>query len=115
MKQSSTSLPPRLRRRAEALGERLKNARLRRKLASALVAERARVSRTTLSKLENGDPSVSFATVLRLVSIYGLDGDIDRLAADDELGRRLQDADLTTPRRAPKRPGRHSPVETSDE
>lgn len=103
MKKSTGSLPPKLARRARALGDRLRKARLRRKLSSELVATRARVSRSTLSRLENGDASVSFATVLRLLSIYGLDSGIDTLAADDELGRRLQDAELRTPRRAPRR------------
>lgn len=101
MKTKTAPLPPRLRRRSVALGERLRQARLRRKLPGALVAERARISRSTLSRLENGDSSVSLATVCRLLGIYGLDDDIDMLAADDELGRRLQDAGLKQPRRAP--------------
>lgn len=101
MKTKTAPLPPRLRRRSVALGRRLQQARLRRKLPGALVAERARISRSTLSRLENGDPSVSLATVCRLLSVYGLDDDIDTLAADDELGRRLQDAGLKQPRRAP--------------
>lgn len=104
MKRAIDPLPPRLHRRAVALGERLKRARLRRKLSAELVAERARVSRTTLHRVEKGDAAVSFATVIRLLSIFGLDADLDSLAADDELGRRLQDANLKAPRRAPKRP-----------
>lgn len=106
MKKPTDPLPPRLARRARALGDRLRKARLRRKLPSELVAARARVSRSTLSRIENGDPSVAFATVLRLLSIYGLDDDVDAVAADDELGRRLQDAGLRIPRRAPR--GRRS-------
>jgi len=103
MKKRTDPLPPKLARRAHALGDRLRKARLRRKLPSTLVAKRIRVSRSTLSRLENGDPSVSLATVLRLLSVYGLDPDIEVLAADDELGRRLQDAELKTPQRAPRR------------
>lgn len=105
MKKSVDPLPPRLRRRSKALGGRLQKARLRRKLATELVAERARVSRTTLYRVERGDSAVSFATILRLLSIYGLDEDLDAIAADDELGRRLQDADLLPLLRAPKRAG----------
>lgn len=103
MKSRIDSLAPRLARRTRALGERLKNARLRRRLPAELVAVRARTSRSTLSRLENGDPRVSWATIMRVLSIYGLDSDVDRLAGDDELGRRLQDAELKTPRRAPRR------------
>lgn len=112
MKKPTGSLTPKLARRAKDLGERLRLARLRRRLASELAATRARASRSTLSRLENGDPSVSFATVLRLLSIYGLDADIDKLAADDELGRNLRDAQLTT-RRVGRR--RASVSESSDD
>lgn len=103
MKKTTEPLPPKLVRRSQALAERLRNARLRRRLPSELVAKRARISRSTLSRLENGDASISFATVLRVLSIYGLDTDLDRVAVDDELGRRLQDADLARPSRAPRR------------
>jgi transcriptional regulator with XRE-family HTH domain len=55
------------------------------------VASRTGVSIPTLRKLERGDAGVSLATVLRVLQVLGLAADIDRLAADDELGRRLQD------------------------
>jgi len=55
------------------------------------LASRAGVSVPTLRKLEQGDAGVSLATVLRILQVLGLAGDIDRLARDDELGRRLQD------------------------
>lgn len=111
MKKSPDPLPPRLARRAQAFGARLRNARLRRRLSSELVATRARVSRSTLSRLENGDPSVSFATVLRVLGIYGLDSDLDSVAADDELGRRLQDAALKSPHRVSRRRHRTEPTD----
>lgn len=55
------------------------------------LAVRAGISVPTLRKLEKGDASVSIATFLRVLQVLGLAQDIDRLAADDELGRRLQD------------------------
>lgn len=78
-------------RQLAALGERLKAARRRRRLTQAVVAARVGVSKQTLAKLELGNPSTSLATMLRLLQVLGLERDIDRLAADDELGRQLQD------------------------
>jgi transcriptional regulator with XRE-family HTH domain len=56
------------------------------------LATRAGISIPTLRKLERGDAGVSVATFLRVLQVLGLASDIDKLAEDDELGRRLQDS-----------------------
>lgn len=76
------------------LGERLKLARLRRKLSSMVVAQRAGISRTSLYKVEKGDAGATLGTYVRVLAVLGLDSDIRHLAADDRLGRKLQDLDL---------------------
>jgi transcriptional regulator with XRE-family HTH domain len=86
-----------------ALGLRLREARLRRRFTVTQVAERASVSRPTLNKVERGDSAVTMGTYLRVLAVLGLEKDLDLLAADDTVGRRLQDAELGVPRRAPKR------------
>lgn len=73
------------------LGERLRAARLRRRMTQAALAARADVSLPTLRKLEQGESSSSLATLLRALQVLGLDQDIELLAKDDEVGRRLQD------------------------
>jgi len=78
-------------RQLVALGARLHIARKRRRMTQHTLASRAGISIPTLRKLEQGDAGVSVATFLRILQVLGLAGDIDRLAADDELGRRLQD------------------------
>ena len=85
------------------LGERIRLARLRRKFSSMIVAERADISRVTLGKVEHGDPAVTMGTYLRVLAVLGLDKDLGQVAQDDALGRRLQDADITVPKRAAKR------------
>ncbi|MFL9990723.1 Helix-turn-helix domain-containing protein [Burkholderia sp. GAS332] len=77
-----------------ALGERLKLARLRRELPTVLFAERLGISRDTLSRLEKGDPNIALGTYMRALRVLGLDKDMDAIARDDELGRKLQDLKL---------------------
>lgn len=76
------------------LGENIKLARKRRKLSTEQVAERANISRSTLWLVEKGDPGVAMGTYLQVLFVLGLENDIQQLAADDEYGRKLQDAAL---------------------
>ena len=86
------------------MGEQIRLARLRRRLPSELVAERAFISRQTLTAIEKGSPSVSigaYAAVLH--ALGGLERDLLLVAKDDELGRKLQDLGLPQRLRAPRR------------
>ena len=76
------------------LGERLRLARLRRQLSTLVIAQRAGISRTTVYKAEAGDPGVTMGTYIRVLAVLGLTGDIHVLAADDHVGRKLQDLAL---------------------
>ena len=82
MNSRSVVILPRLEKILAQLGENLKRSRLRRKLTARQVAERAGITRTTLWQVEKG---------------------LLKLATDDELERRLQDAQLLTGKRAPKK------------
>lgn len=64
---------------------------MRRQMTQKVMAERVGVSVPTIGKLEAGDPSTSLATMLRVLTVVGLDGDIDLIGAEDSLGRQLQD------------------------
>lgn len=85
------------------LGERLKLARMRRKLSNAVVAQRAGISRTSLYKVEAGDAGATLGTYMRVMAVLGLEADINALAADDKVGRKLQDLALEAPASAPRR------------
>lgn len=77
-----------------AMGERLRLARLRRKLSTAVVAQRAGMSRTSVYKVEAGDAGATLGTYLRVLTVLGLEADFNALAADDKVGRKLQDLAL---------------------
>jgi transcriptional regulator with XRE-family HTH domain len=106
MPRNSYPLYPQTQRRAEALGERLRLARMRRRMSLSELASRVGVARGTLSRLERGDLSVSLGLLARVLTVLGLEEDLDRVATDDELGRRLQDVHLRRPRRSAKGQGR---------
>jgi transcriptional regulator with XRE-family HTH domain len=82
-----------------ALGERIRLARLRRKLAVDIACERAGVSRMTLYRLEAGSPAVALGTLIRVLSVLSLENDLELIARDDRLGRLLQDQKLPARRR----------------
>ncbi|WP_421567843.1 helix-turn-helix transcriptional regulator [Stenotrophomonas sp. PD6] len=84
-------------KRIEALGQRLRTARVARGMTQSNLAERVGVDRTTIGKLEAGDPSTSLSTVLRVLSTLGLDQDIDRIAATDDVGAQLAASSLRRP------------------
>ena len=94
---------PKMKRILENLGENIKLARLRRRLSTQQISERADISRPTLSAIEKGKPTVSIGLYLQVLFVLGLAEDFLKVANDDELGRKLQDAGLMVKKRAPKR------------
>lgn len=104
MKKAAYNILPGTEEILKTMGEQIKLARLRRSLAAELVAERAGISRASLWKVEKGDPSVAmgiYAAVLH--ALNNLDKDLLLVAKDDEMGRQLQDLNLITRKRAPRR------------
>ena len=90
------------------MGEQIKLARLRRQIPADLVAERAGISRATLWAVEKGTPTVAMGTYAAVLhALNGLDRDLLLIAKDDELGRKLQDLNLLTRKRAPKTKKNH--------
>lgn len=76
------------------LGENLKLARKRRKLTMLQVAERAALDRATLREIERGNPRVAMGAYVNVLWVLGLQDDLQKIAADDQLGRKLQDLNL---------------------
>jgi hypothetical protein len=84
-----------VRRALKKLGGDIRDARRRRQIPTALMAERASISRVTV-KAEKGDPSVSLGIYANLLFVLGM---VDRLAdiadpAKDRLGLDLSEERL---------------------
>lgn len=102
---SSTQAPVPVLRALRKLGHDIRHARRLRRIPVAILAERASMSRTTLNKVENGDPTVSVGSYATVLFALGMD---DRLAdvADprhDAVGRELEEEHLPERIRLPRR------------
>jgi transcriptional regulator with XRE-family HTH domain len=87
------------------LGQDIRDARLRRRIPMAVLAERASTTRKSLGRVERGDPSVSVGIYSTVLFALGM---IDRLAdvADprhDAVGRELEEERLPERIRLPRR------------
>lgn len=87
-------MPRSLTKNLEIMGEQIMLARKRRHLSMQDVADRATVTRLTVSKVEHGDPTVSMGIYARVLFALNLEDDITLLASDDSLGRQLRDAEM---------------------
>ena len=96
-------LLPKVEKILAELGENIKLARLRRKLSTAQIAERANISRPTLWGIEKGSGRIAMGAYAQVLFVLGLENDLLKLAGEDLLGRKLQDAKLLVKDRAPKR------------
>jgi transcriptional regulator with XRE-family HTH domain len=93
---SGPSLPLPVARALRKLGSDIRDARRRRRIPTTTMAERASISRTTLAKVEQGNPGVQFGTYATVLFVLGL---TDRIAdlADvrlDKTGLELEDERL---------------------
>lgn len=78
------------------LGTDLREARQRRRLTMAVVAERAFTSRATLQRIESGDPGVSMGIYAAALQALGLLKGLEELAdpSRDAVGQALSSAEL---------------------
>src|SRR5258708_5480153 len=92
-------LPLPVKRALAKVGEDIRNARLRRRIPTTVMAERAFITRMTLQKVERGDPSVSLGIYAVVLFVLGLTPRLADVAdvRSDEVGLQLEEERL--PRR----------------
>lgn len=99
-----------VRRALKTLGRDLRDARRRRRISTEIMAERASISRTTLSKIEKGDPGVAMGNYANVLFALGLAPGLAQLAdvRNDTLGLELDEEQLPQRirRKTPPRKGK---------
>ena len=94
--QANITLPRKARQALAKLGEDITVARKKRRISTVSMAERAFVSRSTYSKIEKGDPTVSVGAYATVLAILGMANGLGQLAdrSQDTLGLDIEEERL---------------------
>lgn len=89
-------MPLPVKRALAKLGQDIRSARLRRRITTTTMAERAFITRMTLRKVERGDPGVSLGIYATVMFVLGLTPRLADLAdaRSDEVGLQLEEEHL---------------------
>jgi transcriptional regulator with XRE-family HTH domain len=89
-------LPLPVKRALAKLGDDIRSARLRRRIPTTVMAERAFITRMTLGKVERGDPTVSMGIYAVVLFVLGLTPRLSELAdaRSDAVGLQLEEEQL---------------------
>ena len=90
---SSVVMPLPVRHALRKLGRDIRDARRRRRIPAAIAAQRASISRTTLVKIEKGDPGVAIGIYATVLFVLGMADRLGDLAApkNDPVGLQLEE------------------------
>lgn len=104
-------LPISVRKALLKLGQDVADARKRRRISTMIMAERASISRTTLNKVEKGDPSVALGIYASVLFVLGMERRLGDLAdiKFDETGLMLEEDNL--PERIHTKPSKNKRTE----
>ena len=112
-KKSAADHPIPVRRALKTLGRDIRDARRRRRISTEIMAERASISRTTLSKIEKGEAGVAIGNYANVLFALGLATGLTKLAdvRGDTLGLELEEEQLPQRirRKTPPRKGKQDP------
>src|SRR5580704_4740534 len=105
---SSVVTPLPVRHALGKLGRDIRDARRRRRIPAAIAAQRASISRTTLVKIEKGDPGVAIGIYATVLFVLGMADRLGDLAApkNDPVGLQLEEENLPQRIRVARRPKR---------
>ena len=84
------------------MGQRIKKARLRRNISAEMISKQAGIGESTFYAIERGVSTVSLGAYAAVLSILGLNNDLDSIAVDEEAKKQLYEQNLVKRKRASK-------------
>jgi len=95
-KKPSETLPIPIARALRKLGSDIRDARRRRRIPAEIAAARASISRTTLVKIEKGEPGVAIGSYAIVLFVLGMTDRLAELAdpRSDAVGLQLEEEHL---------------------
>ena len=85
------------------MGKRIKKARLRRNISAEIISKKAGIGESTFYAIERGVSTVSLGAYAAVLSILGLDNDLDVIAVDEEGKALLWEQNMVERKRAKRR------------
>lgn len=102
MAKKSTILTSEMEQALEKMGLRIKNARLRRNITAEEIADRAGISKGTLTSIEKGIATVSIGAYMSALNVLGMEKDLELVAMDEEGKQKYEKVYLKKRERAAK-------------
>lgn len=96
-------LPPSTQQVLGKMGANIKKARLRRNIKAEILAEKAQISKSTLSAIEKGVSTVSIGAYAAVLCSLGMDKDFELIALDEEGKKQYWEQNFQLRKRASKK------------
>ena len=102
MSRKTVILEPNTEDKLKKMGQRIKKARLRRNISAETISKKAGIGESTFYAIERGASTVSLGAYAAVLSILGLNNDLDSIAVDEEAKKQLYEQNLVKRKRASK-------------
>ena len=102
MSKKTVFLEPDTEDKLKKMGQCIKKARLRRNISAEMISKKAGIGESTFYAIERGVSTVSLGAYAAVLSILGLNNDLDSIAVDEEAKKQLYEQNLVKRKRASK-------------
>ena len=103
MSRKTVILEPNTEEKLKKMGQRIKKARLRRNISAEMISKQAGIGESTFYAIERGVSTVSLGAYAAVLSVLGLDSDLDAIATDVDGKAMFWEQNIVERKRAKRR------------